>query len=102
MSFSSPTLTFPFGLLYGLEVDLFDRLPLLMEWLWLWLPLTPGSWLHRAVALLCQDKVKDHSKTCTGPALLLIKQACRVQTVNADMHAGDLRREKEYMEVAAE
>lgn len=89
-TFRSPTLTFPFGWLCGLEADLFGRLLLLMEWLRLsWLPLTCSPWLHTAMPLLRQEKVKDHSKSCTGPALLLIKQACRTQTVNVDMHAGD-------------
>lgn len=89
-SFHLPTLIFPFGCLRGLGVDLFGRLPLLMEWLWLsWLPLTPGPWFHRAMALLCQDKVKDHSMPCTGPALLLIKQARTVQALSAHMQARD-------------
>lgn len=87
-------LTFPFTWLCGLEVDLYGRVPLLMEWLWLsWLPLTRSPWLHRAMPMLCQDKVKDHSKPCTDPALLLIKQVCRVQTASVDMHRG--RRENE-------
>lgn len=61
---------------------------LLMEEPWLsGLPLTCSLCLHRAMTLLCQDKVKDHSKPCPGCALLLIKQACMVPIVSAGMYA---------------
>ena len=37
------------------------------------------------MTLLCQDR--DHSKPCTVLALLLIKQACKAQIVNAGLQA---------------
>lgn len=104
-TFPYPTLTFPFSWLSGLEVDLFCRLPVLMEWLYLsWLPLTRSPWLHRAMVLLCQDKVKDHSKPCTGPCSTF-NQTSAHSTDSERVHAcsTDWRKAKEeWREVTAE
>lgn len=93
LTFSSPTLTFRFSWLCGLEVDLFSRLPLLMEWLWLsWLPLTHSPWLHRAMALLCQDKVKDHSKTLPRPCSTFNQTS--MQDSNSERMHREIRKER--------
>ena len=58
--------------------------PPLMEWLRLSrLLLTRSSWFHRATALLCQDKVKDRWRPCTGPALL--SNQTRIQGSNSEL-----------------